>query len=259
MKHFFFYSTGIALLTLLVFSCRKKEEQKEDASLTYSMEIFRLESSGGCQVDTSKCASYEIVYPVFSSLPAIVLDSLKRRIAEAVDTGNPEIDTLSIENSGQKFIADFEKVKMEFPAGALGWYYKGSVSINLLTDTLISLESNTEYFTGGAHGGYGIYFININPSSGEAVTLSDILKPGYEEPLRKIAETEFRKSLHLDDTTSFADGDFEFPNGKFTLNSNYGFTKDGIAFVFNIYEIGPYVAGAPMFLVPYQKIKDILK
>lgn len=250
---------SLSLVAMLVISCGKKEEKKEQPVAAYEMKTFRLESAGGCKVDTTRCASYEIEYPEFKSLSKAANDSLMRKITESVDTGNPEIDSLSMQAAGKNFIDDFERTKKEFPESALGWFYKASVNINVMSDTLISLESNTEYFTGGAHGGYGTYFINIKPSTGETVKLSDVFKTGFEEELRLIAETEFRKALEAADTTSFEEEGFEFTDNQFTLNDNYGFTKDGIVFVFNVYEIGPYVSGAQEVLIPYNKIKHRMK
>jgi hypothetical protein len=223
------------------------------------MKTFRVESSGGCTDDTSFCASYTIEYPAFHGLSSEANDSLQKKMSAAVDTGNPLADSLSFEAAGKRFVKDFDEAKKEFPESAMGWYYNARVEVTILSDTLLSLSARNESFTGGAHGGYGTYFININPVTGASLTLRDFLKAGYEEDLRKIAEQEFRKSLEMSDTTSWAEQGFEFPDDKFQLNSNYGFTSQGILFVFNIYEIGPYVLGAQEFLIPYNKIKSWLK
>jgi hypothetical protein len=253
-------STALLLLVIAVaFGCGKKEEQKTDKSIQFEMRTFRLESSEGCKSDTLKCASYEVEYPMFNGLSQVVNDSLNQKIIESIDTGNPEIESHSFEEAGEGFIKDFERAQKEFPDNTMGWYFRASVDVNLLTDTLLSLESSAEFFTGGAHGGYGTYFINIRPSTGRAVTLDDVMRSGYQESLRAIGESEFRRSLTLTDTVSLAEEGFEFPDDKFQLNDNYGFTSEGILFEFNIYEIAPYVLGAQEVLIPYDKIRDLLK
>jgi hypothetical protein len=246
------------LVGLAAIGCTKKSEEKSKG-IQYEMKTFRLESSGGCEADTLKCASYEVEYPIFNGLAQAVNDSLQQKIVESVDTGNPELDSHSLDESGKSFISDFERAQKEFPDNTMGWYFRASVDVDLVTDTLLSLESSAEFFTGGAHSGYGTYFINIRPSTGKTVTLKDVMKPGYEEKLRSIGDEEFRKSLSIADTASLAEEGFEFPEDKFQLNDNYGFTKDGILFEFNIYEIAPYVLGAQEVLIPYDRIKDLLK
>ena len=223
------------------------------------MKTFRLESAGGCVSDTAFCASYEVNYPVFRGLAAAVNDSLVRKISEAVDTGNPEQDSVSFELAGKNFIASFEEEKKEMPDFNLGWYYKSTLTVNIATDTLISIRADTEFFTGGAHGGYGTTFVNMNPVTGQRITLENFFKPGYEEVLRKEAEADFRKAQELADTTSYSTAGFEFPDDKFVLNDNYGFTKEGIVFVFNIYEIAPYAMGAQEVHIPYIRLKEWMR
>jgi hypothetical protein len=246
-------------VTGFVFSSCSTKENISNSTLSYDMKTFRVESTGGCADDTSSCASYTVEYPVFHGLATIANDSLQKKISEAVDTGNPLADSLSFEAAGRRFVNDFEETKKEFPESAMGWYYNATVEVNITSDTLISLSAKNESFTGGAHGGFGTYFINLNPTTGESLTLRNFLKPGYEEDLRRIAEHEFRKSVEMSDTASWAVQGFEFPDDKFQLNTNYGFTQLGIVFVFNIYEIGPYVLGAQEVLIPYEKIEHLKK
>jgi hypothetical protein len=254
MKNYFV----LTVFLVLFFSCGKKEGEQRNV-LSFEMKTYRLESDGGCKDDTLTCASYTIEYPVFPGLSKGVSDSLMRLISQSVDTGNPEADTVSFVSAGKTFINTFETSKKEFPDDSMGWYYNATVEVNITSDSLISLSAKNDYFTGGAHGGHGTYFINLDPSTGKLITLNDLLKPGYEENLRKAAEDEFRKSLAMDASTPLSDEGFEFKDDRFQLNANYGFTNKGIVFVFNVYEIAPYVLGAQEVLVPYEKIRAWLR
>ncbi len=248
------------VLSVLLYSCNsntKKEEKKVE--IKYEMKTFRLESKGGCDTDSLSCAYYEINYPVFSGLSQTVLDSLSIEIAKSVSTGNPEIDSLSFQKDGEVFISEFESFVSESPDIPMGWSFNAKVDVSIIGDSLISLVATNESFAGGAHGSYGTYFINVDPKTGKRIILSDMLKPGYEAALLKAGEEEFRKALELSDSVTYSDAGYEFPNDVFQLNDNYGFTKEGIRFVFNIYEVGPYVLGAQDFVIPYEKIKDWLK
>jgi hypothetical protein len=260
MRQYFNFALLLAV-AWYCFSCGRKEERKSDSStpLPYEMKTFRVESAGACTADTAFCASYEVIYPRFEQLTPAANDSLARRISEAADTGNPEQDTVSFELAGKNFIASFEESKKEMPDLNMGWYYKATLSVNIAADTLISIRADTEFFTGGAHGGYGTTFINVNPATGRRIALADIFKPGFEEVLRREGEADFRKSQELADTASYVNAGFEFQDDKFVLNDNYGFTKDGIVFVFNIYEIAPYALGAQEVHIPYARLKEWMK
>jgi hypothetical protein len=245
----------------LLYSCStntKTEERK--VAISYEMKTFRLESKGGCSDnDTLACASFEINFPVFTGLPQPVLDSLAKEIAMSVSTGNPEMDSLSFEQDGRTFIAEFESFRAESPDFTMGWTFDATVEVSVNGDSLLSLVATNESFTGGAHGSYGTYFINLDPKTGKKITLSDLLKPGYESALIKAGEEEFRSSLEMSDSIIYSEEGYEFADDIFSLNDNYGFTKEGIRFVFNIYEIAPYALGAQDFVIPYEKMKDWLK
>ena len=253
------YLIPVFLFSVLLNSCNTKKEEEKKVKIRFEMKTFRLESKGGCSSDSLLCAYFEINYPVINGLPQAAQDSLSIEIAKSVSTGNPEIDSVSFQKDGKVFISEFETFVAEYPDNTMGWSFEATVDVSIVGDSLIALTTTNESFTGGAHGSYGTYFINLDPKSGKRVTLSDLLKPGYESALLKAGEEEFRNSLELQDSVTYSDAGYEFPNDVFQLNDNYGFTKEGIRFVFNIYEVAPYVLGAQDFVIPYEKIKDWLK
>ena len=140
----------------------------------------------------------------------------------------------------------------------MGWHFEGMVEVDSLSIAILCLTTSTDYFTGGAHGGHGTYFANIDPTTGMKVKLSDRLKPGFEEPLRKAGEEIF-KTTYLSDSISDAAQNYQFEDGTFTLNTNYTFTRNGIRFLYNIYEIAPYAAGIQEIVIPYEDVKLWMK
>lgn len=243
---------------LFLFSCQQKEGDKS-LPITYELSTFRVESAGGCRSDTLVCAFYEVSYPVFSGLDSAVARTLERKIEANVTMGNPEAQGESMKRIGEDFISDFEAFMKEIPDYGMGWHYEARVAVELLSDTLLTLSITEDYFTGGAHGGHGKYFININPKTGEDFTLDHYFKPGYSEQLRSIGDRSFRNLHELADTVSLQEHLFEFPNDRFELNKNYGFTKEGIVFYYNSYEIAAYASGPSEVLIPYDSLKILLR
>jgi len=223
--------------------------------ISYTMKDFRLESTDGCAIDTMQCAYYVVRYPEFSGLDSAVTRKLQQRIDESVSMGNPEANGSSLHEIGRGFVGDFDEFKTEMPDLVSGWYYSAIVNVEVLTDSLLSLSVEEEYYTGGAHGGHGTYFINIVPGTGETYTLDLFLREGYEEPLRALGEEAFRDVRSIADTASLQDNYFEFPDDRCQLNQNYGFRKEGVAFVYNNYEIAPYAAGPTEGLSPYEALR----
>jgi len=245
----------IIAATGLLFNCGQKKEETASPPISYETTTFRLESEGGCKSDTAVCATYEMSYPVFNGLDSIVADSITTRINALVSVGNPEVKGQSLELIGKAFINDFTEFNKETPELGMGWFYEGAVNVETLTDSLLSLSLKEDYFTGGAHGGHSTFFININPNTGEAFTLQNYLMPDQEESVRRIGERIFRREHELADTASLIENMFEFPNDRFELNKNYGFTKDGILFYYNSYEIAAYAMGPSEVLIPYDSLK----
>jgi hypothetical protein len=251
----------LLLLTLSSFflCCCQKSEEVSAPVVTYELTNFRIESQGGCRADSARCASYEVSFPVFKGLDSVVVQTLMKRVDASVSMGNPEAQGESMQMIGKKFVNDFDDFRKEMPDYGLGWYYEARVEVEVLTDTLLTLSITEEYFTGGAHGGHGKYFVNINPKTGADFTLDNYFKPDAREALRQIADRQFRRVHQLADTTSLQANMFEFPNDRFELSQNYGFTREGLLFYYNSYEIAAYAAGPSEVLIPYDSMKPLMR
>ena len=245
-------------LSLVLFSCATSNETKE-TPVSFELKTFRLESQGGCKADTLQCAYFEVTYPDFAGMQPEVSSIVRKKIDAAVSLGNPESQGQSMEEIGQIFIKDYDDFKTEIPDAFGGWHYTAKVDVEVLTDSLLSLSINDEYYTGGAHGGSGVYFINIDPRTGEEFTLDDLFKPGYDDALTNLGNKIFRQTRQLSDTSSLSENYFEFPEDKFQLNKNYGFTEEGVVFFYNSYEIAPYAAGPTQVLIPYKDLKEWIR
>lgn len=251
------YVGAAVVLSIALYSCSRETEKITPVS--FDMKTFRVESQGGCKSDTLQCAYFEVTYPEFSGLDTAVDNVIKRKIDAAVSLGNPESQGQSMQLIGEIFINDYDDFKSEIPEAFGGWHYTAKVAVEVLTDTLLSLSVHDEYYTGGAHGGSGVYFININPKTGAEFTLDNFLKPDYNDALTTIGNRIFRQARELPDTASLSDSYFEFPENRFELNNNYGFKKEGIVFFYNNYEIAPYAAGPTEVLIPYKDLADWIK
>jgi hypothetical protein len=110
---------------------------------------------------------------------------------------------------------------------------------------------NSEYFFGAAHPGSYLNYANFDITTGNIISLEDLFISDYKKELNQIAEKKF---IQL-----FGTEGWDFTPGNFNNTENYLITKSGLIFTFNQYEIGPYAAGSPTFLIPYKDIKHLLK
>jgi len=108
---------------------------------------------------------------------------------------------------------------------------------------------NSVYYEGAAHPESMLTFINFNLSDGSEIKLDQLLVPGYESKLNRIAEKLFVEANGTEG--------YNFQPGEFELNKNFSIQKNGLEFMFNSYEIGTYLSAGSVY-IPYQEIKDLI-
>src|SRR6218665_3082051 len=142
----------------MMMSCSKKEEKQQATPAIQVVEkTFLKESTAGCKADSSACAYYFVKYPEFTGLNNAATDSLRKKINVPVSMGNPELMGQDMQYIADDFIKGYDNLKKEMPEATQRWNYDATVTVQSLTDSLISLEVTEEFYTGGAHGGHGVY------------------------------------------------------------------------------------------------------
>ena len=139
------------------------------------------------------------------------------------------------------------------PAAVLNWsdWTQGAVSGtygNILSYTV------TKYlYTGGAHGTTSGTTLNFNTKDGSLIGETELFKAGYEERLPILLSSHLPEALQEPgDTAMLFTRDIR-PNGNFRVS------ETGVTYIYNQYEIGPYVLGAVEVTVPWEELKDLLR
>ena len=105
-------------------------------------------------------------------------------------------------------------------------------------------------YSGGAHGMDALSGKTFFLDSGNVVTEDVLFTEGYEERL-----TEALRAHLLDD--------IEYPDILFdteiTPSENFYITQEGITYIYQRYEVGPYAMGIIEVTVPWNEIQDILR
>lgn len=113
----------------------------------------------------------------------------------------------------------------------------------------LSLTITYYQYTGGAHGISQVIAHNYDLASGNRLELKDIFKKGYnyQEVINKIIKEAIAKKPE----------EF-FPDAFQGISDNQSFYigTEGITIYFQNYEIAPYAAGNPEFLIPYSTIRE---
>lgn len=145
--------------------------------------------------------------------------------------------------------------------GIAGLSYDLSIRKTGETDRYLTYETSCYVFLGGAHGSAVCYPVNIVRSTGKVLAatvdtlkqkaLQSILRRGVKEYISK-AENRKIKDRDLQNMLFVEHGIIPLPATMPVL------TPEGLRFVYQQYEIGPYALGMVEFTVPYADVKSCL-
>lgn len=129
---------------------------------------------------------------------------------------------------------------------------------------VLSLRVSDEEYTGGAHGNHMQRGLNFDAKTGKKLTIDDIAADKerftdicVEEMLTQARRLQEKELLFMDEALE-PPGLEQILRNKMDGEEWY-FTRGGIRFISNIYEIAPYAAGEITFDIPYELLGDALK
>lgn len=123
--------------------------------------------------------------------------------------------------------------------------YQTDFEVKYNSDNLLSILMSSYIFTGGAHGSTAVESFNYDLKDKKRIYLTDILQ----------TPSQLKKVQHYVFTYAKARPEIFYPDLKkedIHLNENtaFFFTDDGIALVFQQYDIAPYVSGNQVIKIP---------
>lgn len=244
--------------SFLFFSCNNTASSNvnrySDLSPTdtipYSYKTFKVNSpyfvASHETVDTT---FFTISYPIFAEEK--LNDSLKKYILFDGEQTAAE--------AGQSFIDGFDEFIGDSAIENVNaaWFKEVDSRVLVNSPLLITLVTQVNEYSGGAHGQHLTFFSNYDIHNAQTIALKDILQKDTYLQLTKIAEKYFRKHEKLSAKESLSK-DFFFEDGIFTLNDNFGLTKKSLIIYYNEYEIRPYSDGPTKIEIPYTELVDII-
>lgn len=178
-----------------------------------------------------------------TSWQSIVLGEESRaeypKLAEQLDKRNEENQVIY-----QNFMEQNVSLAQEHYTDTPEYFYEyssnNSYSVQRADSLILSIREDGNEYTGGAHGMYGIWGINYEPSTGEELTLADVCIKVEELPAilsRKVIEN------YADEYETFESLQSILETYK-PEDYNWTMGYQGITFYFNPYEIASYAMGA---------------
>ncbi len=218
--------------------------------------VHKYSVSCGLQIGRNKTQiDYSVEYPVFYDTASPLFDSLSQFVRtrlDRIDSSQSIPDWLFAQARSQFNYCERNNADVGIGSGS-------EDEIRIVTDTLGIVGICSFWWSpGGAHPLATIHYLNLDAATGKTLKLSDLLVPDYKQILDSVGETEFRYVHKIPPIVSLAD-QWRFKDNKFSLNDNFLIKNDGLAFMFNEYEVSSYANPAGGLTLSYYAIKGIIR
>ena len=248
-------AVGLYLMVLCVFSaCQfSQETEKTDTppqpldTLTYEYQHYTQYSDHVVKTnETTDTAFYSVSYPTFA-------DTTVNRFVLTTLLGN---DTATVKATAQTFVDEYDQFFLSDPFPRI-WTSESHTNVYRITPSYLELVTDAYTYTGGAHGNYGTVFSHYDLTNNRPMVLEDVVTKPFQNELTAVAERYFRKQEKLAVDQPLTDRYF-FDQGYFHIPDNFALEEDSLLFLYNIYEIKPYVNGQTKLRIPYTEIDRLL-
>ena len=258
------YFVILALILLICFSGSYSADASTGSAqspLGYEMKSIERSYSNAQSYEEFK--SYcRCRYPVFwgGNSATLVNRAVNSYIADStgIRLGEEHGGSNSIDVLADEFLKQYERFRKEHKSRIPYQFdLKGGVLLN--RSGLLTLDITFSSYSGGAHGMKRIAYFVFDTVSGKRLRLEDIFLPGFERRLNELIDARFRQMKGLSKSERLdGDGGRLFGNA-LHYNQNFALTDKGVTFVYNVYEIAPYVYGATVIQLSYRDLSAILK
>lgn len=244
------------MVLILLFSACKGEKEEKELVLRFDKKQVIKKSGENCEEEDYDCSiiSLEVLD---AKGPEPVATNINRAINKHVNNffSTEEIPPfLPLETRAENFLQDQREAAKSFSEEP-AWEAYVNQNIYFRSDSLITVGTTAEIFSGGAHGYKTLTFQNFNSNTGKILKHRDIFHPGFREYAEKI----FRREQDIPSTDNINSTGFWFENDRFHLPENIGFSENSLILIYNSYEIAPYAAGDIVIEIPKEEIQTFLK
>ena len=177
--------------------------------------------------------------------PQDAIESYKKRYIAGYkqyeDKNNPEV-------------AAFGYKKGNTWGSSFSYYESSHNNIHYNDENIVCFSVHFENYTGGAHGSTRNYGTTIDLNTQKIITEKDIFG---EDNIDKISAIIIQKIAEQSNITNPEELENMGYYGINEINTNGNFlvNKEGITYIYNEYEIAPYMMGRTVVFLPYKEIK----
>lgn len=255
------------VLFIFLFSCDSSSKKEvQDSNTDYRTGRLDIQKFGGC--DSVKNEGVMVSIRVWTpegagNVSATIQEEINSKVVDRINSysdsasisANPDAKS-SVKAAYDVFAGNYHGFKKQFPDSPGCWEVEVTGDTVMVTSRMLLYQFDHYSFTGGAH-----------PNSFRSYHIFD-LETGTEKEaksfvtdstalLRKV-EAAFRREEKLDEKVDLEESGYFLADHQFFVPANYAFTRKGVFFYYNPYEIAAYARGPISFTIPYSELKGIV-
>ena len=224
--------------------------------------IERTWQTGNCKIEGNPCFTIEVSYPQFldnnANSLAKINTAIKQEINHSLQGYQFEQNRNSENQSLDKIVEDiFFTFNQDIEENNLlpnSWVIELKGEQEIKTKNTLTILISEYSYLGGAHPNSYQTYLNFNQKTGALIQLEEIISD--PEAVLELAEQQFRKTYDLSPEERLTNaGLFE---NQLVLPENFAMTKEGLIFLYNPYEIGPYAAGYYEFQISWERLEGLV-
>lgn len=250
-----------ALAGFLLPSCsgnlNSRLKEMEPDTVRFTVKV-RFSSSGDCEPDSQACTFIRHQYPMFTGLKSRPLQAaLERWQSECFFGGKP--DESGIDSLHREFMESFLLNHEEASLDRKDWREEHLGRVVNQNRQWICLEYFRHQYIRGEFRFRRIRVSFLDKKTGRTLRAGDFFSPENLKTLSALAETEFRKSQNLSDTSSLYRNGFAFGRDRFTLPASFWFTGGGMRLYFNPGELCSEERGGFEVQIPGHLVASLVR
>ena len=266
-----FVSTFCIMLTFSIFFIACRQERKLPGN--FKFDNITLEESQHLFADESKPqAKLKVDFSFINeSSDEKMKDSINHMLQKLVfgdkfSSQNPkQAVRLFADNYFSTYHKDLEPMYRDESAEMgeepnVVWYsyeHETETKVEYYDKHLLTYRFYMEEFTGGAHPVYFTYFQNIDLRTLKQIELNDLLIGEYDEELTEMLISQLMKDVGVSTQEELEEYGYG-TTANIIPTENFKLTPGGISFLYNIYEIAPYVLGPIEIDLSFKQLEPIL-
>lgn len=195
--------------------------------------------------DAAKCINEQLAAFLFGNTTMSIEDA-KNHFADSLKT------------EYIKELKEFYDPANEYPETFAYEYIQSGLISEDAPEGIIVYTNKVEMYTGGAHGGAMINYINFVEATGELITC-EMLFGDKVEAVKKLIKEQIIKDNDCKTQAELEEKRSIFALGDVFINdNNFRIDKDGILFIYNPYDIAPWSEGFISAKLSYEQLKGLI-